>query len=38
MLQQLVDEPGGERILGLRADYELMKQDGLLMDHLRSSA
>jgi len=39
MLQQLGDKPKDERrILGLRADYELLKQDGLLTGYLRYSA
>ena len=42
MLQKLEDELGDEtapdRLLGLRADYALLKLDGLLMGHLRSSA
>lgn len=38
MLQVLEDEPSEERPLGLRADYGLLKQDGLLMGFVQSSA
>jgi hypothetical protein len=38
MLQQLKDELTTERPLGLRADYGLLKQDGLLMGYLQYSA
>jgi hypothetical protein len=34
MLQALTDEPSEARPVGLRADYELLKQDGLLMRFL----
>jgi hypothetical protein len=38
MLQELKDELTTERPLGLRADYGLLKQDGLLMGYLQYSA
>ncbi|RMY04539.1 hypothetical protein D0868_06894 [Hortaea werneckii] len=34
MLSVLKDEPSHERPLGLRADWNLLKQDGLLMRHV----
>lgn len=34
MLQGLVHEAGEERPVGLRADYELLKLDGLLMNYM----
>ncbi|RMY48743.1 hypothetical protein D0865_07909 [Hortaea werneckii] len=34
MLSVLKDEPSDERPLGLRADWNLLKQDGLLMRHV----
>ncbi|KAI7536353.1 hypothetical protein KC331_g11529 [Hortaea werneckii] len=34
MLNVLKDEPSGERPLGLRADWSLLKQDGLLMRYV----
>lgn len=34
MLLELEDEPSVEKPLGLRADFELLKQDGLLMRHV----
>ena len=34
MLQVLEDKPGDARPAGLRADYELLKEDGLLMRYL----
>ncbi|KAI7133453.1 hypothetical protein KC352_g30889, partial [Hortaea werneckii] len=34
MLNVLKDEPSDERPLGLRADWSLLKQDGLLMRHV----
>jgi hypothetical protein len=38
LLQRLEDDPDPNRPLGLRADYVLLKQDGLLMGHLRFTA
>ena len=38
MLQILEDEPGEARPTGLRADYELLKEDGLLMRYLKHAA
>lgn len=37
MLQALEDKPSEARPAGLRADYELLKEDGLLMRYLISS-
>ncbi|KAK3706372.1 hypothetical protein LTR37_012750 [Vermiconidia calcicola] len=37
MLPELKDEPTKERMFGLRADYELLRQDGLLMRFILSS-
>ena len=34
MLPELTDEPTQERMLGLRADHELLREDGLLMKHV----
>ena len=34
MLEMVKDQPLGEGVLGLRADYELLKQDGLLMRYV----
>ena len=34
MLSVLKDEPSDERPLGLRADWSLLKQDGLLMRYV----
>ena len=34
MIAEMKDEPTEERMLGLRADYELLKQDGLLMRYV----
>lgn len=34
MLPDLKDEPTEQRILGLRADFELLKQDGLLLKYV----
>ena len=34
MLPKLVDKPTQERMLGFRADYELLKEDGLLMKYV----
>ncbi|KAK5116099.1 hypothetical protein LTR85_009381 [Meristemomyces frigidus] len=34
MLVELKDEPSAEKPLGLRADHDLLKQDGLLMRHV----
>ncbi|KAK4540647.1 hypothetical protein LTR36_008978 [Oleoguttula mirabilis] len=38
MLAELKDELSAEKPLGLRADFELLKQDGLLMRHVLWSA
>ena len=38
MLREIKDEPSKERMLGLRADYELLKEDGLLMRYVLSSS
>ena len=35
MLQVLADKPSKDRPAGLRADYELLKEDGLLMRYLK---
>jgi predicted type IV restriction endonuclease len=35
MLQVLEDKPNEDRPAGLRADYELLKEDGLLMRYLK---
>jgi len=37
MLLELKDEPSEDRIFGLRADYDLLRQDGLLMRYVLSS-
>ncbi|KAK3709356.1 hypothetical protein LTR37_010917 [Vermiconidia calcicola] len=37
MLPELKDEPTKEKMFGLRADYELLRQDGLLMKFILSS-
>ena len=37
MLIELKDEPTEKRILGLRADYEFLKEDGLLMRYVLGS-
>ena len=34
MLPEMKDEPTEERMLGLRADYELLREDGLLMQYV----
>ena len=34
MLAELKDEPSKERMFGLRVDWELLKQDGLLMRYV----
>lgn len=34
MLSLIKDEPSKERMFGLRADYEFLKQDGLLMKYV----
>jgi hypothetical protein len=38
MLQVLEDKPSEARPAGLRADYELLKEDGLLMRYLEHEA
>lgn len=38
MLESIVDEPTEEKMLGLRADYELLKKDGLLMRYVLYSS
>ena len=38
LLQALEDRPSEARPAGLRADYELLKEDGLLMRYLKHSA
>ena len=38
MLQVLADKPSKDRPAGLRADYELLKEDGLLMRYLEHEA
>lgn len=37
MLRDLEDKPNEARLAGLRADYELLKEDGLLMRYLKHS-
>jgi len=37
MLGDLKDQPSEDRIIGLRADYDLLRQDGLLMRYVLSS-
>lgn len=38
MLRNIKDERSSERMLGLRADYGLLKQDGLLMSYVLGSS
>lgn len=34
MLPEMEDKPTKERMVGLRADYELLREDGLLMKYI----